>query len=72
MNSEGQSCVSESQSEEEMDMRRGPWTTEEDLLLVNYISKHGEGRWNSLSQCAGIAQFQVLLCFSVLVLLHKS
>ncbi|XXG53896.1 hypothetical protein AAC387_Pa03g1913 [Persea americana] len=54
MNSEGQSYVSESQSEEEMDMRRGPWTTEEDLLLVNYISKHGEGRWNSLSQCAGL------------------
>ncbi|KAK1280324.1 Myb-related protein 305 [Acorus gramineus] len=38
---------------EEMDLRRGPWTMEEDLLLVNYISNHGEGRWNSLARCAG-------------------
>ncbi|KAK1294720.1 hypothetical protein QJS10_CPA16g01706 [Acorus calamus] len=39
---------------EEMDLRRGPWTMEEDLLLVNYISNHGEGRWNSLARCAGL------------------
>jgi hypothetical protein len=27
---------------------------EEDLLLVNYIAAHGEGRWNSLARSAGI------------------
>ncbi|KAI3865551.1 hypothetical protein MKW92_008375 [Papaver armeniacum] len=32
------------------DLRRGPWTVEEDL--VNYIANHGEGRWNSLARCA--------------------
>ncbi|KAI3833550.1 hypothetical protein MKX03_013498 [Papaver bracteatum] len=36
------------------DLRRGPWTVEEDLLLVNYIANHGEGRWNSLARCAGL------------------
>ena len=41
-------------SEDEADLRRGPWTVEEDLLLVNYIDAHGEGRWNSLAHSAGI------------------
>ncbi|KAL6896841.1 hypothetical protein ACP4OV_007413 [Aristida adscensionis] len=36
------------------DLRRGPWTVEEDLLLVNYIAAHGEGRWNALARCAGL------------------
>lgn len=42
--------------EDEMGMeelRRGPWTMEEDLTLINYISIHGEGRWNSLARSAG-------------------
>ncbi|KAG0479739.1 hypothetical protein HPP92_010597 [Vanilla planifolia] len=49
-------CGSEKQQSpsEEEDMRRGPWTVEEDLLLINYISKHGEGRWNSLAKFAGL------------------
>ncbi|KAM0962491.1 hypothetical protein ACFX13_022036 [Malus domestica] len=37
-----------------MDLRRGPWTVEEDLALMNYIANHGEGRWNSLAGCAGL------------------
>lgn len=43
-------------SEEEVvagELRRGPWTVEEDLLLVNYVAAHGEGRWNSLARSAG-------------------
>ncbi|KAL5197129.1 hypothetical protein ABZP36_000641 [Zizania latifolia] len=36
------------------EVRRGPWTVEEDLLLVNYIAAHGEGRWNALARCAGL------------------
>ncbi|XP_077240449.1 transcription factor MYB78-like [Tasmannia lanceolata] len=47
-------CNFATQSEEEMDLRRGPWTIEEDLILVNYIATHGEGRWNSLARCAGL------------------
>lgn len=36
-----------------VDLRRGPWTLEEDNLLIQYISCHGEGRWNKLAKCAG-------------------
>ncbi|KAL8026030.1 hypothetical protein ABFX02_14G002400 [Erythranthe guttata] len=38
----------------EEEVRRGPWTVEEDLTLINYIARHGEGRWNSLARCAGL------------------
>ncbi|KAL3508209.1 hypothetical protein ACH5RR_033591 [Cinchona calisaya] len=37
-----------------MELRRGPWTVEEDLTLINYIALHGEGRWNSLARSAGL------------------
>nr|XP_043606374.1 transcription factor MYB62-like [Erigeron canadensis] len=35
-------------------LKRGPWTIEEDNLLIRYISCHGEGRWNSLAKSAGL------------------
>nr|XP_043625912.1 MYB-like transcription factor EOBII [Erigeron canadensis] len=36
------------------DIRRGPWTTEEDKLLIHYITLHGEGRWNLLAKSSGL------------------
>lgn len=39
--------------EEMVELRRGPWTLEEDSLLVHYIARHGEGRWNLLARCSG-------------------
>lgn len=48
-------------NEEDMDLRRGPWTVEEDFTLMNYIAHHGEGRWNSLARCAGNS-FNLYLC----------
>lgn len=36
------------------EVRKGPWTVEEDNLLIQYISFHGEGHWNSLAKFAGI------------------
>ncbi|XP_019160089.1 PREDICTED: transcription factor MYB24-like [Ipomoea nil] len=36
------------------ELRRGPWTLEEDTLLIKYIAAHGEGRWNALAKCAGL------------------
>ncbi|KAI3823823.1 hypothetical protein L1987_05266 [Smallanthus sonchifolius] len=53
-------CVEMGGSEEDdqmtmmEDLRRGPWTVEEDFTLINYIAHHGEGRWNSLARCAGL------------------
>ncbi|KAJ6903041.1 transcription factor MYB62-like [Populus alba x Populus x berolinensis] len=40
--------------EEESELRRGPWTLEEDTLLTHYITLHGEGRWNMLARGAGL------------------
>ncbi|CAN4124828.1 unnamed protein product [Withania somnifera] len=40
--------------DELFELRRGPWTLEEDNLLIHYISTHGEGRWNALAKCAGL------------------
>ncbi|CAD5327787.1 unnamed protein product [Arabidopsis thaliana] len=34
--------------------RKGPWTAEEDRLLIEYVRVHGEGRWNSVSKLAGL------------------
>ncbi|CAN1224391.1 MYB-like transcription factor EOBII [Linum grandiflorum] len=36
----------------EAEVRKGPWTMEEDLILINYIANHGEGVWNSLAKAA--------------------
>nr|AWS00946.1 MYB domain containing protein 116 [Catharanthus roseus] len=35
-------------------LRRGPWTAEEDTLLIHYIASHGEGRWNLLAKRSGL------------------
>ncbi|KAK9117168.1 hypothetical protein Sjap_016115 [Stephania japonica] len=39
---------------QESEVRKGPWTMEEDLILINYIANHGEGVWNSLARSAGL------------------
>ncbi|KAG6753514.1 hypothetical protein POTOM_043583 [Populus tomentosa] len=35
-------------------VKKGPWTPEEDQLLVQYIQKHGLGCWRSLPKNAGL------------------
>lgn len=37
----------------EEEWRKGPWTVEEDKLLIEYVNLHGEGRWNSVARLAG-------------------
>ncbi|KAK6928348.1 SANT/Myb domain [Dillenia turbinata] len=39
---------------QDVEVRKGPWTMEEDLILINYIANHGEGVWNSLARAAGL------------------
>ncbi|EXC20302.1 Myb-related protein 305 [Morus notabilis] len=41
-------------SSQDVEVRKGPWTMEEDLILINYIANHGEGVWNSLAKAAGL------------------
>ncbi|OMP11821.1 hypothetical protein COLO4_03671 [Corchorus olitorius] len=53
----GSGFISEThqQSEEEMmDVRKGPWTDEEDSMLKAYVHIHGEGRWNSVARLSGL------------------
>ncbi|KAJ9188356.1 hypothetical protein P3X46_003720 [Hevea brasiliensis] len=35
-------------------LKKGPWTPEEDEILVSYIKKNGHGSWRSLPKLAGL------------------
>ncbi|KAG6475949.1 transcription factor MYB30-like [Zingiber officinale] len=39
---------------EKMGLKKGPWTLEEDRLLVSYIEKHGHDNWRALPKQAGL------------------
>ncbi|MCH86984.1 protein ODORANT1-like, partial [Trifolium medium] len=40
---------------DKMGLKKGPWTTEEDEILVNFIKKNGgHGSWRSLPKLAGL------------------
>ncbi|GLJ10020.1 hypothetical protein SUGI_0120410 [Cryptomeria japonica] len=41
-------------NQEEEPIRKGPWTMEEDLQLLNHIACHGEGRWDFAAKTAGL------------------
>ncbi|KAE8651255.1 myb-related protein 305 [Cucumis sativus] len=47
-------CNNNNNSPQDVEVRKGPWTMEEDLILINYIANHGEGVWNSLAKSAGL------------------
>lgn len=34
-------------------IKKGPWTPEEDIILVSYIQKHGPGKWRSIPANTG-------------------
>ncbi|XP_047951063.1 transcription factor MYB101-like [Salvia hispanica] len=35
-------------------LKKGPWTAAEDLVLVEYVKKHGEGNWNAVQRNSGL------------------
>eukprot|EP00253_Pinus_taeda_P009235 PITA_09235 len=37
-----------------MGVRKGPWSSEEDRKLIDYIQKHGFGNWRALPKQAGV------------------
>lgn len=58
-----------SSSQDDDEVRKGPWTMEEDSMLMNYIANHGEGVWNSLAKAAGkfsLFSWHRYLCFLML------
>ncbi|XP_040873797.1 myb-related protein Zm38 [Glycine max] len=41
-------------SDKEQINKKGPWSKEEDELLINYINLHGQGNWKSIPKAAGL------------------
>ncbi|KAF9623944.1 hypothetical protein IFM89_006671 [Coptis chinensis] len=39
---------------EKQGLKKGPWTPEEDEILVDYIKKNGHGSWRSLPKLSGL------------------
>ncbi|GAB4835321.1 hypothetical protein Ancab_000230 [Ancistrocladus abbreviatus] len=37
-------------------LKKGPWTAAEDAMLVEYVSKHGEGNWNAVQKHSGLSR----------------
>lgn len=50
----------------EEDIRKGPWSVEEDTILQNYVATHGDGRWNSLARSAGTYFAKTKILFDLL------
>ena len=38
---------------EKMGLKKGPWTPEEDQILINYIRLNGHNNWRALPKLAG-------------------
>ncbi|CAJ2632988.1 unnamed protein product [Trifolium pratense] len=39
---------------EKMGLKKGPWTQEEDRILINHINTHGHSNWRALPKQAGL------------------
>lgn len=58
--------MSNASEEELVEVKKGPWTEDEDALLMNYVSIYGEGHWNSVARLAGLLTPRHRTIFSVL------
>ncbi|KAI9093546.1 hypothetical protein K1719_026995 [Acacia pycnantha] len=41
---------------EKVGIKKGPWTPEEDIILVSYIQEHGPGNWRSVPTNTGLSR----------------
>ncbi|XP_008792495.2 transcription factor MYB60 [Phoenix dactylifera] len=39
---------------DKVDIKKGPWTPEEDIILISYIQEHGPGNWKSVPTNTGL------------------
>ncbi|GMP91603.1 hypothetical protein CsSME_00042229 [Camellia sinensis var. sinensis] len=37
-------------------LKKGPWTSAEDAILVDYVNRHGEGNWNAVQKHSGLSR----------------
>ncbi|KAH6766420.1 myb domain protein 2 [Perilla frutescens var. hirtella] len=40
--------------DDQEEIAKGPWSSQEDSMLINFVSTHGEGRWNDLARDSGL------------------
>ncbi|KAL9672719.1 hypothetical protein QQ045_028971 [Rhodiola kirilowii] len=45
---------SSSKSSSEVALKKGPWTPEEDIILVSYVQQHGASNWRSVPAKTGL------------------
>lgn len=59
---------------DKIEIKKGPWTPEEDIMLVSYIQEHGPGNWRSVPTNSGNFQYQLLsvYLFSVLYITFQT
>uniref|UniRef100_K4AL49 Transcription factor GAMYB n=1 Tax=Setaria italica TaxID=4555 RepID=K4AL49_SETIT len=54
----GEEAAAEQEQEEEaaapVVLKKGPWTTAEDAMLVDHVRRHGEGNWNAVQRLTGL------------------
>lgn len=41
---------------ESVPLKKGPWTSAEDVILMDYVMTHGEGNWNAVQRHSGLAR----------------
>ncbi|KAL0450462.1 UNVERIFIED_CONTAM: Myb-related protein [Sesamum latifolium] len=39
-------------------VKKGPWTPEEDIMLVSYVQEHGPGNWRAVPANTGLKEMQ--------------
>ncbi|CAL0324281.1 unnamed protein product [Lupinus luteus] len=37
-------------------LKKGPWTPDEDAILIDYVNTYGEGNWNSVPKNSGLSR----------------
>ncbi|CAK9313334.1 unnamed protein product [Citrullus colocynthis] len=37
-------------------LKKGPWTSAEDEILIEYVKNHGEGNWNAVQKHSGLSR----------------
>ena len=56
---------------EKMGLKKGPWTPQEDQILISYIQKYGHENWRALPKQAGNYKFlhvQAIKIFAIQII----
>ena len=54
---------------EKMGLKKGPWTPQEDQILISYIDKYGHANWRALPKQAGKFTNSLFWVFNPLIVL---